>query len=161
MPISDSKSHHAFDGCGPKLSHLNMQCFFNVTNCNPSDDLSRLSSIVGTRKDEHRKTWDDLLMEEDDFFSPGGVTIIRSWKMPAWSTEVCVPSSIFSSYVEAFNYHKFDLWNAMGNHGKVGVVTGSNKTCSLSSQQVSFVIPNCIFSLSPSLAVMVVLAAEP
>ncbi|CAM6115769.1 unnamed protein product [Calypogeia fissa] len=137
VPISEPFFHHAFNGCGPKLSHLNMQCFFNVTNCNPAEDTSRLSHILEMRKEMERTTWEEVLMEEVDYFSPGGVTVIRTWKMPAWGTEVCVASSVFSSYVEAFNYNKLTLWDEMGHHGKVGIVTaGSTSKCPQNEQDL-------------------------
>lgn len=138
VSISDAKTHRAFDGCGPTLSHLNLQCFFNVTHCNPAEDLSKLSRILDVRKESKRMTWDELLMAEDCYFSPGDFTVIRSWKHPAWTTDVCIPSSSFSSYVEAFTYYKFSLWNEMRVHGKVGVVTGPiSDTCPSSEQDSS------------------------
>jgi hypothetical protein len=50
-----------------------------------------------------------------------------------------VETSSFSSFAEAYNYHKYDLWNTMGRHGKVGVVTSGSagrttKKCSVKEE---------------------------
>ncbi|CAM6095961.1 unnamed protein product [Calypogeia fissa] len=148
VPISEPKHHPAFDGCGPNLADRNMLCYFNITKCNPVEDPARLWQILdGPKHDKQRTSWEEVLMEEDDFFAPRGFTVVQTWKRPVWETQVCVGSSSFSTFVEAYTYHKLSLWNSMRRHGKVGVVTGSAsntrrgsrtaRKCSVQEQQDS------------------------
>lgn len=127
VPISEPRPQYPppFEGCGATLADRNLHCFFNVTNCNPSKDRSRLTQILAKPRNRVRTAWDELLMQDDDFFAPGGVTVIKSFKDPPWETVVYFGSSSFASYSEAYTYHKLNLWTAMGRHGKVGVVTNS------------------------------------
>lgn len=146
VPVSATKRHPAFDGCGPNHADKNMQCFFNVTSCHPKDDHARLEQILGKQHESQRTSWEETLMEDDDFFSPGGVTVTQTWRPKTWETKVCVGSSSFSSFEEAYTIHKFRLWDSMGQHGKVGVVKdNTTRKCPKNLAAVFYYHPHTLF----------------
>lgn len=154
VPIrSSDDTTAALDGCGSENSQQSMQCFFNVTTCNPKEDETRSAKILAP--DQDQITWDEMLMDREDFFTPGGVSVVQTHKGSPWDDQVTIPSSTFASYREAFNYLKLALWNDMGRYGKTRVVSSSNRTCDLPEVLTSIITLNSVHLYTPFLFICV------
>ncbi|KAG6555853.1 hypothetical protein Mapa_002494 [Marchantia paleacea] len=90
----------------------NLHCFFNLTSCKSENDTYRFEKIYAANITDD-VTWEKVLIEEDEVFPPGEVTIVQN-------THHSFCTGPFT-YGDAFTAGKVKLIHGMRKNGMVGV----------------------------------------